>query len=106
MPQVTSIGTSYKFDTIDLSTIIYQSNYFDEWFPFLKDEKTNLTKVQVSTWFTSYTGGIIYGMNMSDWTQAPQWLEFSRDTGQLVLDPQVSDLSELLNIRFSIRDSN
>ena len=102
MPQITTAGQAYTFSSIDPTDSI-PPTFFDAYFPFLQNQKTPVLSIQTSTWFTS-SQQLTYSLNSSDGTSPPQWLLFQSNTGQLSVDPRVTDASSFVNLKISASD--
>lgn len=106
MPSLTATGKSYTFVTVDPSTLL-PSSYFDSFFPFLKDDLPPILTLDTSLWFTSpSTTGLVYALNASDGTRAPDWLLFDSVSGQLTVHPEYPHPSELVQLKFAVTDQN
>lgn len=102
MPYVTTTGKAYTFTTYDPCDD-NTTTYFDEYFPFLKNDDLYSFSVTVNTWFSD-TDTLVYNLNRSDSTETPNWLQFDEVTGVMYGRAYNSDASELLQLKFSAYD--
>ena len=104
-PYLTTTGTSYSFSTIDPSAYTI-TNFFDKYFPFIKDDFGNVFVAQIAPWFYDYDGHTMtYDMSYSDATDRPAWIGFDYNSGEMRGYPMQKDGSELINLRISAVDT-
>ncbi|CDW71340.1 ig family protein [Stylonychia lemnae] len=105
IPSPQTIGINYKFSNID-PTDGLPTTYFDDIFPWVKDDYSNIINIFSATWFTDPDlDTLTYSLTMSDSTDRPLWIGFDKGTGELRGYPMVSDASRLMNLKFTAFDT-
>ena len=106
-PSPTVIGLAYTFTDVD-PTDGQPTTYFDDIFPWVKDDYSNILNVFTGTWFTEPDAAdtLTYQCTYSDGTERPKWIGYDIYTGELRGYPMISDSSEYMNLRFTAYDQN
>lgn len=96
---------NYKFTNID-PTDGQPTTFFDDIFPFVKDDYSNMLNIFTATWFTDPDSDTLtYSLTMSDSSDRPQWIGYDKGTGELRGYPMISDASRYMNLRFTAYDT-
>jgi hypothetical protein len=106
-PSPTQDGIDYVFDDID-PTDDNATTYFDDRLPFVEDDLAYILEVDTSEWFEEddTDDTLTYELTYSDGTTRPNWMGYNINTGILRGYPDITDASELMNLRFTAYDEN
>eukprot|EP00347_Sterkiella_histriomuscorum_P021608 403333387 len=104
-PEPTATGIAYSFTSIDPTTG-QPTTYFDDLFPWVKDDYSNMLEILTAAWFTDKDSDTLtYQCTYSDGTERKKWIGYDINTGILRGYPMVSDASEYMNLKFTAYDT-